>query len=68
MLQPQEVAGGRGRGRGRHAVGLGRGEHRVWVTVICSREGYLSQAQLAICIYKCAGGACVRMPRLTELD
>ena len=29
MLQPQEVAGGRGRGRGCHAVGLGRGEHRV---------------------------------------
>ena len=65
MLQPQEVAGGRGRGRGRHAVGLGRGEHRVWVTVICSREGYLSQAQLYI--YKCVG-TCVRMPRLTELD
>lgn len=67
VLQPQEVAGGRGRGRGRHAVGLGRGEHRVWVTVICSRQNYLSQAQLAICIYKCVG-TCVRMPRLTELD
>ena len=41
VLQPQEVAGGRGRGRGRHAVGLGRGEHRVSLWSVLVKVIYL---------------------------